>query len=238
MKKLVLVLVIAGALAVGAWAQDEQEAPKQGGFSLSAGAGGYFTSDFGGGVEASLSAYNYEFTTKSPYAGGGGFAFFDATYAELSVGFFGGGGTGEQKMKIGGTSDEGEQDFSISGLDIGLLGKYPFAIGEKLSVFPLLGITFRAVLSAKDENGNEMKYDDGGKMAGDFSALWFKLGGGLDYAFTDHVFLRANLLYGLRLASKLEKNLVDEQKKQSSDIDAKPLLGHGLEVKVAVGYKF
>jgi opacity protein-like surface antigen len=234
MKKLVLVLVIAGSLAGGAWAQDEQKAPKQGGFSLSAGAGGYFTSDFGGGVEAS--AGGQTMSIKTPYAGGGGFAFFDATYAELSFGFFGGGGT--MKIEFPGSPDQ-EMDFSLSGLDIGLLGKYPIAVGEKLTVFPLLGITYRVVLSLKAGNGTEWKNSDGDKMAGDFSALWFKLGGGLDYAFTDHVFLRANLLYGLRLANKLENDRYESMIGTIPDeIDVKPLLGHGLEVKVAVGYKF
>jgi opacity protein-like surface antigen len=221
MKKLMLLSVLAALVAGGAFALPE--------FKLSAGAGGYFTSDFGGGAEASYGGQTM--SIKTPYFGGGGFAFFDATYAELSLGFFGGGGTFKQEQ--GGQT--GESDMSIMGLDIGLLGKYPFAVNEKLSVFPLLGITYRVVLSAKDEDGNQYQNSDGDDAPGDFSALWFKLGGGLDFSFTDHVYLRGEALYGLRLANTFENDLVDSI---PSAADPKTLLGHGLEVKIAVGYRF
>jgi hypothetical protein len=170
---------------------------------------------------------------KTPYFGGGGFAFFDATFAELSLGFFGGGGTA--KTEYPGQPD-GESDMSFMGLDIGLLGKYPFVINDKLTVFPLLGITYRVMLSAKDEDGNQYKNSDGDDAPGDFSALWFKLGGGVDYSFTNAIYLRGELLYGLRLANKFENDMVDNY--DLPGVDAKTLLGHGLEIKVAVGYRF
>jgi hypothetical protein len=221
MKKLMLLWALAAAAAGGAFALPE--------FKLSAGIGGYFVSDFGGGAEASMSGQTG--SVKTPYAGGGGFAFFDATYAEVSLGFFG--GSGKLKYEMGGQSNEA--DMSFMGIDIGLLGKYPFALNEKFSLFPLLGITYRLALSAKDEDGNQYKNSDGDEAPGDFSAFWFKLGGGLDFSFTDHVYLRGEALYGLRLANKFEKDLVDSI---PSSANPKTLLGHGLEVKIAVGYRF
>jgi hypothetical protein len=220
-KRIFLGLVFAAVAAGGVFALPE--------FRLSAGAGGYFTSDFGGGFEASMGGKTM--SSKTPYAGGGGFAFFDATYAELSLGFWGGGGT--VKSEMGGLSSE--SDMSYMGLDIGLLGKYPFTINEKLLVFPLLGITYRVMLSAKDEDGDQYKNSDGDDAPGDFSALWFRLGAGLDFSFTDHVYLRGGLLYGLRLANTVENDRVDLM---PSAADPKTLLGHGLEVKIAVGYRF
>jgi hypothetical protein len=208
-RKGLLVLVLAAFTAIGAFALPE--------FKLSAGAGGYFTSAFGGGIEEDGEAW-----FKTPYFGGGGFAFFDATFAEVSVGFFGGGGKNEDFFG----------DMSFMGLDIGLLGKYPFAISDKLSAFPLLGITYRVVLSVKDEDGEQYTNSDGDNASGDFSALWFKLGGGVDYSFTDAIYLRGEALYGLRLANKVENDWVNE-----SD-SAKALLGHGLDIKIAVGYRF
>jgi hypothetical protein len=213
-KRIFLGLVLVTVAAGGAFALPE--------FKLSAGAGGYFTSDFGGGVEGSSSGRTA--SVKIPYAGGGGFAFFDATYAELSLGFWGGGGT----FTLEGDSSKSEADLSFMGLDIGVLGKYPLAVSEKLSIAPLFGITYRAMLSVKDEN-DENDENDGD--AGDFSALWFKFGGGVDYSFTDALYLRGGFLYGVRLSNKFENDLVDTE-------DAKPLLGHGLEVKIAVGYRF
>jgi hypothetical protein len=225
MKKLVLLLVLAAVVAGGVFALPE--------LKLSAGAGGYFTSDFGGGVEISSEGEEQTQAIKTPYAGGGGFAFVDLTYAELSLGFFSGGGA--VKYEFAGQSNE--SDMSYTGLDIGLLGKYPVAINEQLSVFPLLGITYRVVLSAKGEDGNQYKNSDGEDAPGDFSALWVKLGGGLDFSFTDSIYLRGGLLYGLRLANAYENDWVDAYADYPG-VDAKTLLGHGLEVKIAVGYRF
>jgi hypothetical protein len=221
-KKLCLVLVLA-AVAVGVWAQ-EQEQPKKGGFSLSAGVGGYFTSDFRSGAESTeVTAY-----VKVPYSGGGGFVFFDATYAELSVGFFGGGGKYTQEDPSVGKS---EYDSSYIGLDIGLLGKYPFAIGKKLALFPLLGVGYRVMLSAKVD-GKE--WDD----AGDFSALWIRFGGGADYAITPNIYVRLEALYGFQpVATEFAKDNADFYRETSSG-GAKALYGEGLDVKLAAGYKF
>jgi opacity protein-like surface antigen len=210
-KKCLLVLVLAGVLAGGVFAQAE--------FRLGAGVGGYFTSDFGGGVEFTTSGQSI----KTPYDGYGGFLFVDATYAELSFGYFFGSGT--MKFEGGGTPDE---SYTGTGLDIGLLVKYPFDVSEMLSVFPLLGATYRAMLSVKMENGDEDENEE------DFSALWFRLGGGVDFSFTDNIYLRGEVLSGLRLANKFENDLVDDM----PSADVKPLLGHGLEAKVAVGYRF
>ncbi|MDR1148219.1 MAG: outer membrane beta-barrel protein [Spirochaetaceae bacterium] len=214
-KKSLAVFIIAALAASGIFAQ-EQEQPK--GFSLSAGAGALIGGDFGGGVKATGSEF------KTPYFGGGGFLFFDATYAELSFGILGGGG------KWGGDDTE---NATITNLNIGLLGKYPFAINEKLSVFPLLGIDYQITVSAKID-GEEYKHD-GDDSPGDFSALWFKLGGGLDYDITSNLYLRGELLYGLRLANKAENDMKDGI---PDGADPKTRLGHGLNVKIAVGYKF
>jgi hypothetical protein len=218
-----LVLVLAAFTAIGAFALPE--------LKLSAGGGGYITTDFGGGAEASYMGQTG--SSKNPYTGGGVFALFDATYGELSLGFFGGGGTNEDSGALG----SGKSDTSVMGLDIGLLGKYPFAINDKFTVFPLLGITYRAMLSAKFD-GNQYKNSKGDDAPGDFSALWFRFGGGVDYSFTNALYLRGDLLYGLRVASKAENDMVDYFKELTPGVDAKTLLGHGLEIKVAVGYRF
>jgi opacity protein-like surface antigen len=230
-KKGLFVLVLAAFAAGGLWAQQEQEQKPQTTFGISAGIGGLIGGDFGGGVETSQSGNSSK--SEWPYFGGGGYAFFDATYAELTLAFLGGGG----KIKDSGTGVETtEENWSITNFNIGLLGKYPFAISDKLSLFPLLGIDYHICLSAKNKDGKDFKDADGNSRTGDFSAFWFKFGGGGDFALTKKIYLRLEALYGIRLANKDETDLKDEYKKRG--VDAKTLLGHGLEVKLAAGYKF
>jgi hypothetical protein len=211
-KRVFSFLVLAMLVAGGVFAQ---------GFSISAGAGEYFTSDFGGGIESSISGQTT--SLKTPYVGGGGAAFFDASYAELSLGIFGAGGTFKQEE--GGQPNE--SGMALMGLDFGLMLKYPFAVNEKLALFPLAGATYRLMLSAKDADGNQYKNSGGDEVgAGDFSALGFKLGCGLDFFVTDTIYIRYVESYGARLANAFEANA------------DKALLGHGFEMKFSVGYRF
>jgi hypothetical protein len=204
-KKVIVMTVLAIVAAGSIFAQ---------GFSISAGAGEYFTSDFGGGIEGSI---------KTPYVGGGGFAFLDVTYAELSLGIFGAGGTFTPE----GGGQSSDSNMALMGLDIGLLGKYPFALSDKVALYPLLGINYRFVLSAKDADGNQHTNSGGDDAPGDFSALWFKAGFGLNFFVTDKIYIRYVESYGIRLANAFE-----------NDASANALLGHGLDIKFAVGYKF
>ena len=211
-----LVLMFAVAAAGGAFAQPE--------LKLSAGAGGYFASDFGGGWQYAGSG-GTDITYKTPYAGGGGWLFFDAAFAEASLGFFAAGG---YMSYFENNSMEQISDMPYAGLDIGLMGKYPFALGERFTLFPLLGIAYRSFISVKIDGKDD--------VAKDWSALWFKLGGGADYAFTDHVYARLNVVYGIRLANNLEKEWVHYA--QATFGNGETRLGHGLDVKLAAGYTF
>ncbi|MDR1868659.1 MAG: hypothetical protein LBQ82_01590 [Treponema sp.] len=238
-------------------------------FKLSAGIGGFIGGDFGGGFDASVNVPGFlsmDMSHKSPYYGGGVFIFLDATYAELSFGFFGGSGNSKTSMDVNSTfmtipTVSLETNMSYMGLSIGFLGKYPFRINDKLSIFPLFGIDYQIMLSVKDEDGNEgissltnmlsilslagvvdnetLSIISGSipdSKSGDFSALWFKFGAGADYSFNDKIYLRVEALYGFRLANKFEKDMVDAM--NSYNIEADSRLGHGLSVKAAVGYRF
>jgi opacity protein-like surface antigen len=208
-KKTALVTVLAMLIAGSIFAQEEGTAlVKRPGF-ISIGVGEYFTGEFGGGIDGSI---------ETPYVGGGGFVFLDATYAELSLGIFGAGG----KFTPKGDNQSRDPNVALMGLDIGLLGKYPFALNDKLALYPLLGINYRFILSAKDADENQHK-----NSGRDLSALWFKLGFGLDFFVTDKMYIRYVENYGIRLANAFE-----------NDASADALLGHGFEAKFAVGYRF
>ncbi|MDR1760384.1 MAG: hypothetical protein LBR60_07655 [Fibrobacter sp.] len=204
-------------------------------FKLSMGLGGYLTSDFGGGVEVSeisqsVSAY---YTYGFPYSGEGGFIFLDATFAELSLGFF----VGSHYETIDFLGDDKENDLSYMGLDISLLGKYPITIKKKFLLYPLLGANYRIMLSVKNGYESQYKNNSGDSAPEDFSALWFRLGGGIDYPFTEHIFLRTQALYGIRLSNKFEDDTVHFYEK-TEGASAKARIGHGLDIKLAIGYQF
>jgi opacity protein-like surface antigen len=239
MKKVVAMLLCMTVCGAALFAQETV-------FDISAGAGGFVSGDFGGGVEGSASLAGQLFSMKyeMPYFGGGGFLFLDATCAELTLAFYSGSGTMTMTTESPGDSQSQNSDMSTMSFNISLLGKYPFEVNQEFSVFPLLGVEYDICLSAKDEAG-EYKDRDGKEAPGDFSALWFKLGG-LDFSFTEKIYLRFEALYGLRLASKAEndiKDLTDEVLKSlkedyGADVETKILLGHGWTAKLAVGYKF
>jgi len=224
-KKSFMVLVLAVVIVVGAYALPE--------FKFGMGLGGYLMGEMGGGVEASSGNQSYSIVYNN--FGGGGIAFLDLTFVELSLGYF--------KTLVfsirensNGSFTGNSTDLSSDGLDIGVFLKYPFAINRKLLLFPLLGGNYRYMLSVQDEDGRKV---DG---IGDFSAIWFKLGGGLDISFTTNIYLRGEILYGLRLSNEFESNLIDDMRKPGSEfsnpnIDIKPTLGHGPQIKIAIGFK-
>jgi len=207
-KKFWLVLLMAILVLSGAFASPT--------FKLSVGGGIFADLGTGGGFESSTEKVE----VYMPGIAGGGFAFFDATYAELSLGFSG--GLGRILIHSENHSINDDPYLSITSFNISLLGKYPFEIGTKWTIFPLLGIDYQLMLSVEDEYGVK---------ASDFNALWFKLGAGFDRSFTEQIYLRFSTLYGIRLPNQLEKDAVDQ-------LDASVLLGQGLTIKLAIGYRF
>jgi hypothetical protein len=227
-KRLFLGLVFAAAVAGMAFTLP--------GFHVSAGGGAYFTSDFGGGIETSYESTEV-FSIHTPYVGGGGFLFLDATYAELSLGLWGGGGPWEMKAFNVPT----DMTYGLMGLDISLLGKFPFNLTSKFSLFPLLGIAYRVMLSVKNEDGDQWEGFGGDGGPADFSRFWIKLGFGVDFDLTDSLYLRGGILGGLGFPNKAEADLQDYIEKMigtTSGISTSIGLGFGFDVKLAVGYRF
>lgn len=214
-KKSLLMLVLLGIIAGSTFAQ----------FSI--GAGGYFTNDFGGGFEES----NPDAKMEMPYMSGGIFAFFDVKYIQLSVGMLAFNNTTSEINNINSSTER-----KMYGMDIGLFGKIPLSIGKYFTLFPLLGVDYRLILTArditaKDYNEGQYKNPAGKSAPWDFSAFWFKAGLGLDFSFNDTLFLRGEALYGVRLSSKYERDAVEKNSSRAA------LLGHGLTMRLALGYK-
>lgn len=232
MKKIFAVLVLA-AFATGSLAAQ-----------VSIGAGGYMGGDFGGGAEVSTSSSlaSFDALQTMPYFGGGGYLFFDARYVELSLGLFAGGGTSEASttmtvLSIPIIEASTDTNTGYTMLTIGALAKYPFSLGKNLSIFPLIGVEYDIMISSKNKDTG---IED--ENSGDLNALWFKLGGGLDFSLTGPLYLRFGALYGLRFVNQAEKDIVADMADiiSSSGLSgvAKSRLGHGVTVKLALGYRF
>ena len=229
-KKVLLVLIFVSVFTGEGFAQ--------GAFSI--GAGGFFGSDFGGGVTVNAKDGSdwLDASAKIPYLGGGGYFFLDATYVELLLDVYIGAGkyNGTVASSIDGQENfSSETEVSFLNFNVGLFGKYPFAITGNFSLFPLLGAEYNSCISA-NENGESFS------NPGELSAVWFKAGCGMDIAPTEKFFLRFEALYGLRLANDGEKDrkeLFDAILKLSDlEGETKTLLGCGLTVRFAAGYKF
>jgi hypothetical protein len=254
-KKGLFILVVATLVTGGVFAQTP--------FTFSAGFGGFIGGDFGGGlggdfggnIEINYTALGSTKTTIDiPYFGGGGYAFLDAKYAELTLGIYR--GSGKLRMKQEAKDDSSffiqqESDISIINFNIGLSLKYPFEI-NKISIYPLWGIGYHIALSVKDD-GNEYTNLDGKESPGDFSALWFNFGGGADYLFTEKIYLRFEALYGIRLPTRYENDLEKYYREVvfyelaatataagvPGYLTVTPHLrpGHGLMARLAIGFK-
>ena len=66
-----------------------------------------------------------------------------------------------------------------------------------------------------------------------FTQIWFKLGLGADIPLAGSFYVRPEFLYGIRLNTEWESDYLDTASKTTSRI-----IGHGLDVHLAIGYKF
>jgi outer membrane protein W len=205
-KKGLLVLVLAAVAAGGAFALPD--------FRISAGGGGILVPSFGemkpkGGGDSQ----------KSSGFGGGLNLFFDATYAEVNLGLI------FANQKSDENDDKGTDTTSLT---IGVVGKYPFSLGEKLSLFPFVGIDYNINLAASYD-GEEIKDQGDFKKADYFNALSLLFGIGVDYSLTEALYLRGEVGFGITFNTKYEDDMKDFI---DSNFKGK------VPIKLAVGYRF
>jgi hypothetical protein len=189
-------------------------------------------------VSAAPGQYTAAFSYETKTFDAGAFVFVDATYAELTVAYLAqiGKVTGETSMQMGGTpmSPAIDKDYLSHVLIVDLLGKYPIALNEKLTVFPALGVGLKFPFAGNDQSdkGHDVTWGVVGKV-----------GGGLDFSFTQSLFLRCEALFGYQFFSDREAKIEMDMSqtnmgKQTYDFQFKAA-GYNLgpQVKIAVGYK-
>lgn len=183
-------------MVINIWGQDEGRREIRG----SAGFGFRFSGDF----HASVNYQNTAIFDTGLYAYG------DFIFIELLCGMFF--GTAQGKL-------------NYLGAELGLYGKYPFGVTEKINIFPLLGFEFHSALYAR-YFGVQFR-----KREPDWKQFWFKTGAGLDYKINDSLNLRFEALYGIRPKS-IGGNILEN----GADIVINDKTGHGLTFRIAIGF--
>jgi len=155
----------------------------------------------------------------------GGFIFFDLKYAQINASMYKGSGrerwswTKDYNKIIPTEKNNSTGNFSVLLFDIAILAKYPFYLNN-ITLFPALGADYQLWL---------LHTENGKTVSGDLSAnnaLWLKAGGGIDYNITRSLFLRAELLWSVKLPSKNERS------------DSFKYFTHSPSAYIGIGYMF
>jgi len=199
------------------------------GIDISIGAGGLITGGYGGGIE-----WNSGERVTMPYSTSGAYLFLDIAYAELFLGYHAGSGKWESSNA---PDPQDLPNMMRSYINIGIFAKYPFNSYSRIKLFPLIGLDYEASISGKieySEGNTDYSLDgtNGHTAATALSSLWFKIGGGIDFAMGTTVYLRSELIYGMRAANEFEWDCVE---KLPSDDGAYVRFGQGVAFKIGVG---
>ena len=185
-------------------------------FDISAGFGGNFAVNF--------DSYKYdgENIASQRTIGGGLFALFDITYAEVNVGIL----FGSLKQEYAGVWD----DYSINNFNLtfSIYGKYPIRLGS-FSIFPMLGVQYDLCLSAKDEG--EIIFDNPLIRMDHMNRFWIKFGVGADFNLTEKLYFRPSFLYGINFGTRNDRDVKKYNSKES-------IFHHGLDIRIAIGWRF
>ncbi|MCL2558762.1 MAG: hypothetical protein FWE09_09820 [Treponema sp.] len=236
MKKLVCAAALIAFQAAAAGAAD---------FSLSVGGGGIIGGSFTRySLEASgvLTIKAEQIVDQLDY---GAFAFLDATYVTLGLFFQNGAYDFSQPVEnLGFMSGEGRGWERVLG--ISLLGKWPFALGSRFAVFPLVGIDYLVSLDQRREDSFGRVYDRAKTLENgqsfelsDWDQFHIRIGAGAEYGLGQSLFIRGDLLYGIRLMTRYETKNLDYMKEMTGD--DKPRLGglsSGPSLRLAIGWRF
>ena len=228
-------------------------------FSLGAGAGGLagglftrYSLEAGGILAIPVDVQVNQEVDQFNY---GGFFFFDIPWLEFSISLQGGNNSYRELMSavsgeesVFSRNDAGTGRELMCGLS--LLGKYPFRLNRRLSIFPLAGLEYQIALweyrkpegfKGYDRTDGIREIDAGGRAytLSLWNSLFIDIGGGLDYVFSPRLFLRTELLCGFRLQTFYEvdglqkvKTMIKAQDPKLGGLTSRPVL------KISLGCRF
>ena len=184
------------------------------------------------------------FDTRDLTVGGGIFGFFDATFATLGVGVVW--NNVRQIVAIPDLSEtispslagEETHNFRFTQLNLSLMLRYPFQVRERLQIFPMLGLDGQIALGDFDDRLRDdfqgiadLGYDM--PNIGEFwNSLWIRLGVGADFTLRGNLFLRSELLYGIKLPSRYDSRMAGYWEPNLRG------MSNGVHVRLVLGYTF
>ena len=151
--------------------------------------------------------------------------FLDFTYGEASVAYKAPITQFNTTATASGISLSQAISFSMSVVDIRLVGKYPFHTGF-LTLFPLFGVAGDFCLSG-NSNGTDFTNDDKRNL----SPWWIVAGVGGDFAITQGLFARIELTGAYDVTSKYAASFYNNSNYSYSN-------SSGWEVEIAAGIGF
>ncbi len=214
------------------------------GMGKTAGFGGFFASDFGGGISWTDTSGN-EGELVMPFYGGGFHVFMGSGYFDFMMSFTVGGG----RWASSEPADTNNQiTMSHAYMGLGVFGKFPVIGSSRVAFFPLYGIEYAFAWLGADSTNNKtttIKYADGSREDYSFdgkdghpsikslSALWGKFGIGVKIG--TEFYTRIDALYAIRLMpTKFEDDFAKRETRDGRT--AKPIPGRGLTVRIGIGY--
>jgi len=129
--------------------------------------------------------------------------------------------------------EDSDKSTDSTYLTLGVLGKYPFSLSDKLALFPFVGLDLALGLGMKYD-GKDADFDDP-SMADYMNRLQLAFGVGLDFNLTEALFLRGEVGYAIVFNSKDEADRIKEAKDYGVDVT---YTRGRLPIKIAVGYRF
>jgi hypothetical protein len=225
MKKLISIIVAGICVCVSVSAQY--------GYSdswLSVGGGITTTLAFKNGVEGSYSSEDGQTVNANmdlTMADVGITAFVDLKYALFMLGtsFY-------SKMSFS-TNIPGYNTFdNYNSADIGFFCKLPIRDSySQMSFYPMLGGIYKFVYKVTNTY-----LDEKSKAPANFNMFWFSLGFGAEYDFTPAIYVKMQLLYGIRPPNRHENNLKAGIKNMPDGI-ADSKFNQGVLAQILIGHK-
>jgi hypothetical protein len=211
------------------------DAKKLSNFSI--GGGAFFANNVGGGLKWPSGE-----AVAMPYVEGGVYLFLEyVKYHIVNIDIFIGYGEGGGYWKSAAAPSKDDLPYmSRASINIGNYYSLPIISTKRLRFFPIIGVEANiAIIGAEqleykaDATKYKIENDDG------FADAWAKGGGGMDFKINNNIYLRGEMLYGIKLVSGFEEDYVvnEVNRYPFTSTGVKSMLGSGVTVRIGAYLK-